>query len=280
MSFNPQTGLAYMPVHGVPLTLTPDPEWRMNATLPGRLQSASGWNLGYLLNATLPKAKPFGHLLAWDPANQREVWRQEYGSPWNGGTLTTAGNLVFQGTADGRFVAYNARDGRKLWETPVSSGVVAAPSTFEIDGEQYVSVAVGWGGVYGIVQRATDRVTPGRVYTFKVGGSAPMPPVEMAEKRPLVEGIAYKHEGVEPGTGLYVANCGACHGVPGVNSGGNVPNLGYARRETLEDLPKVVLGGAFLGSGMPSFAGRLDEAQVLKIRAFILSQVDTVRPTR
>jgi quinohemoprotein ethanol dehydrogenase len=141
-----------------------------------------------LLNAIPPKAKPFGHLLAWDPVNQRDVWRQEYGSPWNGGTLATAGNLVFQGTADGRFVAYDARDGRKLWETPVSSGVVAAPSTFEIDGEQYVSVAVGWGGVYGLVQRATDRVTPGRVYTFKVGGSAPMPPVVQAEKRPFARG--------------------------------------------------------------------------------------------
>ena len=81
MSFNPQTGLAYMPVHGVPLTLTPDPEWRMNAAQPGRLQSGSGWNLGFLINATEPKAKPFGHLLAWDPMKQREVWRQEYGSP-------------------------------------------------------------------------------------------------------------------------------------------------------------------------------------------------------
>jgi quinohemoprotein ethanol dehydrogenase len=84
---------------------------------------------------------------------------------------------------------------------------------------------------------------------------------------------------VEPGTGLYVANCGACHGVPGVNSGGNVPNLGYSTRETLENLPHLVLNGAFLGNGMPNFAGRLDEAQVLQIRAFILGQVDTVRPT-
>ncbi len=42
----------------------------------------------------------------------------EHVSPWNGGTLTTAGNLVFQGTADGRLVAYNAATGEKLWETP------------------------------------------------------------------------------------------------------------------------------------------------------------------
>ena len=56
---------------------------------------------------------------------QQQAWSSEYASPWNGGTLTTAGNLVFQGTADGRFVAYNAKTGEKLWESPTGTGVVA-----------------------------------------------------------------------------------------------------------------------------------------------------------
>ena len=64
-------------------------------------------------------------------------------SPWNGGTLTTAGNLVFQGTADGRLVAYNAKTGEKLWETPTGTGVVAAPATYMVDGKQYVSTISG-----------------------------------------------------------------------------------------------------------------------------------------
>ncbi|MBK1659076.1 PQQ-dependent dehydrogenase, methanol/ethanol family [Paracraurococcus ruber] len=278
MSFNPQTGLVYMPVHGVPLSLTPDVNWQRNATRPGAFQSASGWNLGYLLNAEPPKAKPFGRLVAWDPIRQEAAWAQDLGGPWNGGTLTTAGNLVFQGTADARFVAYDARDGKKLWEVPVGSGVVAAPATYEIDGQQYVSVAVGWGGVYGIVQRASERVSPGRVYTFRVGGQAAMPAAVTAERRPLVSGIAYAKADVEAGTGLYVSHCAGCHGVPGVNSGGNVPNLGYARRETLEALPQLVLGGAFADQGMPRFHERLNEAQVLQIRAFILDTVEGVRP--
>jgi quinohemoprotein ethanol dehydrogenase len=278
MSFNPQTGLVYMPVHGVPLSLTSDPTWRMNANTPGAFQSASGWNLGFQLNAEPPKAKPFGRLVAWDPVRQQEAWSRDLGGPWNGGTLTTAGNLVFQGTADGRFLAYDARDGKPLWEVPVGSGVVAAPSTFELDGQQYVSIAVGWGGVYGIVQRATDRVSPGRVYTFRLGGTAAMPAAVRAEARPLVGGIAYQKEDVEAGTGLYVANCAGCHGVPGVNSGGNVPNLGYTTRETMEALPKLVLGGAFAEHGMPRFDGRLDEAKLVQIRAFILGTVDSVRP--
>lgn len=278
MSFNPQTGLAYMPVHGVPLTLTPDPAWRHNASAPGRFQAATGWNLGYFLNATPPKAQPFGALMAWDPVRQREAWRVDLGGPWNGGTLTTAGNLVFQGTADGRFVAYDARNGTKLWEVPVGSGVVAAPSTFEVDGQQYVSVAVGWGGVYGIVQRGTDRVSPGRVYTFRVGGTAAMPAAVTAERRPLVSGVAYRAEDVGPGTGLYVANCAGCHGVPGVNNGGNVPNLGFSTRETMEHLPRLVLAGAYLEGGMPRFDGKLTEAELTQIRAFILGTADAVRP--
>ena len=102
------------------------------------------------------RRKPFGRLIAWDPVQQKEAWRVEHVSPWNGGTLATAGNLVFQGTADGRFVAYDAKNGAKLWEVPTGTGVVAAPATYEVDGKQYVSIAVGWGGVYGLVSaRAT-----------------------------------------------------------------------------------------------------------------------------
>ena len=119
-----------------------------------------------MLNATPPKNPAFGRLLAWDPVKQKEAWRVEHVAPWNGGTLTTAGNLVFQGTADGRFVAYNATTGEKLWESPTGTGVVAAASTYMLDGKQYVSIAVGWGGVFGQCDprhravRAPARSTP------------------------------------------------------------------------------------------------------------------------
>ena len=115
-----------------------------------------------MLNARRRRAPTFGRLIAWDPVKQKEAWRQEHVSPWNGGTLTTAGNLVFQGTADGRFIAYNATSGEKLWESPTGTGVVAAASTYMIDGKQYVSVAVGWGGVFGVAQRATELKAPAR----------------------------------------------------------------------------------------------------------------------
>ena len=116
MSFNPQTGLVYLPAQGVPLNLTPEKTLAQNAPTPGKFGGTTGWNIGFVLNATPPKNLPFGRLLAWDPVKQKEAWRAEYVAPWNGGTLTTAGNLVFQGTADGRFIAYNATSGEKLWE--------------------------------------------------------------------------------------------------------------------------------------------------------------------
>lgn len=70
----------------------------------------------------------------------------------------------------GRFIAYNATTGEQLWKAPTGTGVIAAPSTYLVDGKQYVSIAEGWGGVYGLAQRATDRMGPGTVYTFAVGG--------------------------------------------------------------------------------------------------------------
>lgn len=278
MSFNPQTGLVYIPAQGVPLVQQHDPEWSFNEHLPGRAHSNLGWNLGYLFNTTAPTATPFGHLLAWDPVAQKEVWRAEHVSPWNGGTLTTAGNLVFQGTADGRFIAYNAATGEMLWQTPVGSGVVAAPVTYMIDDEQYVSVAVGWGGVYGLSQRATDTIGPGKVYTFKAGGTASMP--EMVENDPaeLVEGVAYSPDDIAPGGALYVSNCLFCHGVPGVNNGGNIPNLGFSDAAMLEGAPELLLSGAFVEGGMPTFEGKLTEAEIKQIVAFIQGTADAVRP--
>jgi quinohemoprotein ethanol dehydrogenase len=278
MSFNPQTGLVYIPAQGVPLVQQHDPEWSFNEHLPGRAHSNLGWNLGYLFNTTAPTATPFGHLLAWDPVAQKEVWRAEHVSPWNGGTLTTAGNLVFQGTADGRFIAYNAATGEMLWQTPVGSGVVAAPVTYMIDDEQYVSVAVGWGGVYGLSQRATDTIGPGKVYTFKAGGTASMPQMVENDPAELVEGVAYSPDDIAPGGALYVSNCLFCHGVPGVNNGGNIPNLGFSDAAMLEGAPELLLSGAFVEGGMPTFEGKLTEAEIKQIVAFIQGTADAVRP--
>jgi quinohemoprotein ethanol dehydrogenase len=278
MSYNPQTGLVYLPAQGVPINLTPEKSFSQNAVAPGKFASVQGWNVGFLLNATPPKNPAFGRLLAWDPVKQKEAWRVEHVAPWNGGTLTTAGNLVFQGTADGRFVAYNATTGEKLWESPTGTGVVAAASTYMLDGKQYVSIAVGWGGVIGQWIRVTELSSPGTVYTFAVDGKAPLPAFVKYQTEGLLKGVKYDPKDVEEGTAIYVAACAACHGVPGVDKGGNIRNLGYVATESITNLKDIVFKGPFRDRGMPDFTGKLKEEDIPKLQAFIQGTADAIRP--
>jgi len=278
MSFNPQTGLVYLPAQHVPLTLLDDKSWKFGVNAPGAFSSGLGWNTATHLNAEPPNSKPLGRLIAWDPREQKEVWRQEHTSPWNGGTLTTAGNLVFQGTADGRFVAYNAKTGAKLWETETGTGVVAAPATYEVDGKQFVSVAVGWGGVWGVQRRATERNSPGTVYTFVLGGTAKAPEFVPYPQGALLKDVKYDPEHVKEGKVLYVSNCAVCHGVPGIQRGGNVPNLGYSATAVISELDKFVFNSPHVEGGMPDFTGKLKPEEIEKIKAFIQGTADAIRP--
>jgi quinohemoprotein ethanol dehydrogenase len=280
MSFNPQTGLVYLPAQEVPVNFTPEKMLEQNAPTPGKFGGVTGWNVGFVLNGTPPKVTAFGRLLAWDPVKQKEAWHVDYASPWNGGTLTTAGNLVFQGTADGRFAAYDATTGKSLWETPTGTGVVAAASTWQLDGDQYVSIAVGWGGVFGMADRATQLRSPGTVYTFKLGGKAKPPEFVKYQVEPLLEGIPYKPEDVAAGTALYVAACATCHGTPGVDNGGNVRNLGFVPKEEIANLKDILFDGPFKGRGMPDFTDKLKDDEVVKIQAFIQGTADAVRPKK
>jgi quinohemoprotein ethanol dehydrogenase len=277
MSYSPATGLVYLPAQNIPVGLMDDKEWKQGVVLPGRLGSGTGWNTGMVVNAEPPKSKPFGRLLAWDPVAQKARWRVEHVSPWNGGTLATAGDLVFQGTADGRFVAYHARTGKKLWEAPTGTGVVAAPATYEVDGKQYVSIAVGWGGVYGLSNRASNKIGPGAVFTFALGGKAPLPEFVELKRDALLTGVKYDPSLVQEGMGLYVSHCVACHGVPGVDRGGNIRNLGYVESEIISNLDKHLFKGPFTGVGMPDFTGRLQPADVEKLKAYIQGTADAIR---
>jgi quinohemoprotein ethanol dehydrogenase len=152
MSYNPKTGLVYLPVQEIEARVTIDRAWRHQ---PGVLNS------GVVREVPLESAR--GHLLAWDPVGQREVWRARHEKAINGGTLTTGGNLVFQGTADGRFIAYRADDGHKLWEVATGSSIGAGPITYLVGGVQQVSVAVGNGSGLRASPTSEGR---GRLLTF------------------------------------------------------------------------------------------------------------------
>jgi len=276
MSYNPTTGLVYIPAQNIPLVFEDDPNWVANSTASGGFMSGIGWNLGVLQSAVPAKSATFGHLLAWDPVKQKAAWKVENIGPWNGGTLTTAGNLVFQGTSDGRFVVYNATNGDKLWEVQVGTGVVAAPVTYEVDGQQFVSIAAGWGGAYGVYAHHTESQSPGKIYTFSLDGKTPLPELEIPEPKPIVSGIAYNPQDIGPGTKLYISHCLMCHGIPAVSNGGNIPNLGFSDRNKIENLKNIVLTDALKELGMPNFTGKLTEDDVTKIQAFIQGTADAV----
>jgi quinohemoprotein ethanol dehydrogenase len=277
MSFNPMTGLVYLPAQHLPANLTPEKSFVQNAVTPGKIGAILGGNLGFVFNPA--KSTPFGRLLAWDPVHQKEVWRVEHVSPWNGGTLTTAGNLVFQGTADGRFVAYDAATGTKLWEIPTGTGVVAAAATYMVDNLQYISIAVGWGGSYGLANRATEYQNPGTIYTFALGGTAKPPEFVKYQIEALLQGVKYNPKDIKEGGDIYVAAaCIACHGVPGVGRGGAIRNLGYVGAEKITNLKDIVFNGPFRDQGMPDFSGKLTEGDIEKLQAFIQGTVDAIRP--
>ena len=123
--------------------------------------------------------------------------------------LSTAGNLVFQGTADGRFVAYRASDGEQLWEGHAGTGVIAAPVTYLLDGKQYVSVLAGWGGAFGLVSGSVTHDSggdgKGRLLTFALG-TGENPPTQVVLDRITAPGEVFD------GERIFHKYCAACHG--------------------------------------------------------------------
>ena len=191
MSYSPRTRLVYLPVMDMPFPYIPDAKFARRSL---------AWNTGVDFNAgSLPQDEAIkaqikdslkGHLAAWDPVAQREVWRVQYEHPWNGGVLSTAGDLVFQGDAMGNFAAFDARTGARLWSVATGTGILAPPVAYEAGGEQYVAIEVGWGGAFGLAAGELARdahiaTNAPRVFAFKLGGTAAMPAPGSAPKRRL-----------------------------------------------------------------------------------------------
>jgi len=267
MAFNPKTGLVYIPAQQVPLTYLPLP------TLP---IAPIGWNLGVAL-ASLT-AQDEGFLLAWDPVHQREAWRVAYKGPWNGGVVTTAGNIVAQGDAAGNFNVYRADSGAKLWSMFAQSGIIAAPSTFEVGGEQYIAVLSGWGGSYALsggkaAAMSGNLRNVSRLLVFKLGGTAVLPPVEprafVINPPPEPTDAA----SIARGEPLYDQYCSACHGEHAVG-GGVVSDLRASNFLAIDFYYNIVLDGALKDAGMASFKSALSRDDATAIRNFVIHRAN------
>ncbi len=216
-----------------------------------------------------------GRLTAWDPVLQKEVWHADRPGAWNGGALSTAGNLVFEGTGNGQFEAFRADTGKKLWSASAQSGIGAGPISYMVNGEQYIAVVAGYGGVLplaaGEVARQSPRmVNVPRVLAFKLGGKASLPPAPEYQPRALTPPPATASAAtVSKGEGLYQKYCGNCHGDVAV-SGGVIPDLRYSGTLKSDTWFGVVLDGMLKQAGMVSFSKELSREDAAAIRDYVI----------
>jgi quinohemoprotein ethanol dehydrogenase len=269
MAFSPKTGLAYIPAQHVAGQYVPAPG-------PFTFVNGSPRNTGI----DLTKARQFpadaaaGELIAWDPIAQRKVWGVPRDTIANGGVLSTAGLLVFQGTATGRFTAHHARTGKRLWDYDAGTGIIAAPITYLIGDEQYVAIAAGWGGGFalngGAAAAAAGVRGGGRLLVFRLGGDAPRlpdPPPAPPRHFPVRPTPGDAGE-IERGASLFSEYCAACHGV-GAVGGGVTPDLRFSAPEVRGNFARIVNGGELVEKGMPAFAGQLAPRDLAAISLYL-----------
>ncbi len=273
MAFNPNTGLVYIPAQEIPMSYESVKNFE---PLP------MGWNIA-TATTNLPDVK--GYLIAWDPVRQKEVWRTNYRGPWNGGILTSAGNLVVQGSAAGDISAYRADSGEKLWSMFAQSPVMAAPITYEVDGEQYIAVLSGWGGAYPLLQgqqalKSGNERNISRVLVFKLGAKEDLPALP-PEPQLVIDPPAdtASPASVAAGEGLYNRLCSVCHGEAAVG-GGATPDLRGSPFIAVDAWYSVVLDGALKEGGMAPFGSVLDRAKATAIRDYIIHRANESDPTR
>ena len=277
MAFNPDTGLVYIPAQEMLFVYSHDKDFEYNPKT---------WNTGQQIEMTyLPKnpdelamvdKATFGYLLAWDPVAQKEVWREQYQRPWSGGLLSTAGDLVLQGTSDGRFIAFDAASGEILWSVDTGQGIIAPPITYMIDEEQYIAVQVGYGGAYALAgafpSANKNPAQNGRMLVFKLGGEEMSPPVQsIAKVNPVVPSMTTDALTIARGEYEYHEHCQFCHGA-GVIGGGVIPDLRYLDEVGHKTFLGVILGGMHSEKGMASFKDVLSLEQANQIQAYIISQ--------
>jgi PQQ-dependent dehydrogenase (methanol/ethanol family) len=283
MAFSPETGLVYIPV-----TVNNAPYAAAKNFTP----NLAGWNTGtdfaggaelYDLPGAPPRGNIESYILAWDPVAAKEVWRAPNEVYGGSGVLATAGGLVFSGNHNGEFAAYDAAAGKRLWAAPVQARVVAAPSTYLVDGVQHVAVLVGARGLPpGQARTSASSANNSRLLVYRAGGSQSLPATLEAA---VAGGAAVKidpplltadNETVATGEQAFAANCAVCHGAGAVAAQGALgPDLRYS---ALLHFPNqwngAVLGGDRAQRGMPGFAAILRPGESEAILAYVIKRAN------
>ena len=283
MSYSKKTGYIYIPVQTIPAYFSGQKEvsYKVNR-----------WNTGVNLNESRSPASwvaakasldalVYGELVAWDPIKQERAWTVRHPKPSNGGTLSTAGDLVFQGTWDGAFAAYDALSGDQLWQYQSDSAILAGPITYELDGEQYVAVTQGSGGVDMLTIGEEIRknfVNQNRLLVFK-RGDFNLERLTANNTMASLESVKFEHDldiaRVKNGEYLYHNNCASCHGLD-AKSNYVVPDLRYMSEETHDNFATIVLGGSLTHKGMIGFYETLSLDDVGMIHDYLRDEQTSV----
>ncbi|HYE52486.1 MAG TPA: PQQ-dependent dehydrogenase, methanol/ethanol family [Azospirillaceae bacterium] len=268
MSFNPKTGLAYIPVMDRGSVYVDPPAPLEGWTHLGGQRLSTG--IGAAPPGLQPRP-PTSALLAWNPRTQTEAWRIPLEGNRNGGTATTAGNLVIQGRATGQLAIHAADTGRLLWSFEAQTAVAAQPISYEAGGRQYITVIAGsrFPSPAGIGTEWNYHTQQWRVLTFALDARGALPPASR-EVPPILEEPDFQvdAEAAALGRTVYAQRCLICHG-PAVRSGGAAPDLTRSAVPTDVDSLKAVLHDGILRErGMPSFE-ELSEAEITGLQHYI-----------
>lgn len=277
MSYSAQTGLVYIPAQQIPMVFTPDAQplkhkgLNLGISMQG-LPDDPAIRDGFLKTLT-------GWLIAWDPKQQKEIFRVDHKGPWNGGLLSTGGNLIFQGLANGEFHAYDARNGADLFNFNAQSGIIAPPISYEVNGKQYIAVETGWGGIYPLLMGRTAlssgwTVNHSRLLVFALDGTAELPPQNDRGMIPVKPPAQFDAQQAAAGYQLYETFCQVCHGDNAL-SGGVLPDLRWSGAiHHMAGFQNVVGRGALTAYGMARFDDILSRQDIEKIRQFLIKRAN------
>ena len=281
MAFSPDSNLVFLPSQDIAIPYAEEPDFEFTEGF---------WNGGTEFEALQLPDDPAataeilktmtGQLVAWDPVSQQEIWRYQHAGPWNGGVLATAGGLVFQGSSIGEFAAYDAGSGERLWQFAAQTGIVAAPISYAVGGEQHIAVAAGWGSIFALLggqgAAALGQKNVSRILAFNLAGEASLPVVEATAPAPFPEPPDSDATPAQLAAGkdIYHKRCGVCHGT-GVVSGGVLPDLRRLTPEKHEIWDAIVLEGALRDIGMPAFGQILSQEDSEAVHAFVIERSRT-----
>jgi len=223
--------------------------------------------------------KPVRELIrAWDPVAEKVVWEHETSSGirgYDGGVMSTAGNLVFQGRGSGELWVYAADTGKVLKVVKTGSHIMAAPMTYSVNGEQYVAVQAGYGGTPISVgpippsSAALKYQNINRIIAFKLGGGqVPTPPAreEPAFSQPPIETATRAQ--IDAGEVVFISQCSRCHQL-GPSITPDLRRLNDGLHVAFKD---ILLKGVLAPAGMERFNDLLSEQDADNVHAYLIEQ--------